>query len=228
MTHKCPLLLISVISVLVILLYGCSPIITATPDPSIAWADDFEDGDIEDWVEPTPGRYFFVHEGVLRAVLTTNIYRSGTLGFYRTGILGHESKVSEGTWSFDLFFSDDKDANYFLVLSCDEDYKFGFGVSTMSMDNTSVSIRALSHGIWSPGEVANLGRRLTGWHHFDVTRDALGNSRLYLNRELVVEHKDDLSISPHWFILDVKETGPAFDNLVVRNRVIDFQPIEME
>ena len=60
-------LVLSVLSLFLLLslFYGCSAYKTPTPDPSIVWADDFEDGDTEGWDEYSSGKYFFVNEGVL-------------------------------------------------------------------------------------------------------------------------------------------------------------------
>jgi hypothetical protein len=68
-----------------------------------------------------------------------------------------------------------------------------------------------------------LGKQLSGWNHFDVTRDELGNSNVYINGELILEYKDELNITPQWFYLDTGIIGPFFDNLVVRDQVIDIQ-----
>ena len=213
-------LVLSILSLFLLLSlsYGCSADMTPS-DPSIVWADDFEDGDTEGWDEYSSGKYFFVNEGVLFSVLTTSPYKRGDIG--------HESKVSVGTWSFDIFYPEEE-IKYDICLSCDQDFKFGFGFYTVTMKNTIVALRNVSHGIVSPGEAANLGRSLTGWNHFDVTRDNSGYSKLYLNGELILEHKDELAFSPHWFYLGIKETGPALDNLVVRKQVIDIQPTETE
>ena len=65
---------------------------------------------------------------------------------------------------------------------------------------------------------------LDGWNHYDVTRDELGNSNIFLNGELVLQYNDELSISPQSFYFGTNVIGPVFDNVVVRNQVIDIQP----
>jgi hypothetical protein len=183
---------------------------TPTPDTSIVWADDFEDGIIDDWEEDTPGTYF-VNQGVL------------TSGPKYPDPLIHESSVSVGTWSFDLNF--DSGSYYNLCLSCERDFKNGIGISVVTRDDTSISIGTLSDYTYlHPVAETDLGRRLTGWNHFDVTRDDAGHSKIFLNEELVLEYKDKLSISPQVFMFDVEELGLEFDNLVVRDQVIGIQP----
>jgi len=191
---------------------GCgsgSANVTPTPDPSIVWADDFEDGDYEGWEEDDPGWY--VKEGVL------------TSGPDSANPIIHESNVAAGTWSFDLNF--DNASYYSICLSCDQDFRNGFGINTVTMDNTLVALNTITDGTFrSPAAEADLGKKLTGWNHFDITRDASGNSKIYLDGELVLEYKDDVTISPQLFFLDVEDLGLAFDNLVVRDQVIAIQP----
>ena len=152
-----------------------------------------------------------------------------TLGTHNAdGIIYHESKVSAGTWSFDLFYPEDVTPDYEVVLSCDQEWDFGFSIYLMTMKNTMLSIRTYSHGIMKTGESAGLGQKLTGWNHFDITRDDSGHLKLYLNGELILDNKDELAFSPQFFGVVTFHTGPVFDNLVVRNQVIDIQPAETE
>jgi len=214
MTRKPLFLTIFAMVLLTFLIFGCGS--TPTPDPSIVWSDDFEDGDTDGWEEPFSDGEYSVHEGVL---ITTD----------NGDILMHESRVSSGTWSFDVFFPEE-DVSYFpefeICLSCDQDSKVGFGMFILGMDNSIVSVVTLNNSMLSRGDQFPIGRKLTGWNHFDITRDESGNSKIYLNGELILEYKDELTISPQWLIFDTPIIGPVFDNVVVRDQVIDSQPAE--
>ena len=65
MARKHLFLTILSIVLLTILLLGCGS--TPTPDPSIVWSDDFEDGDTEGWeeVEGEVRDEYSVDEGIL-------------------------------------------------------------------------------------------------------------------------------------------------------------------
>ena len=208
--------LIIVSLVLAVFLFSaCSPTaadMTPTPDTSIVWADDFEDGDIEDW-EIFGDVKVFVNEGVLTT--GPDIPR---------GVIIHESKVFVGTWSFDLFYPEDVNPDYEIVINCDQDCVNGLNVLSWTSDDTFFAFKTTSNSAESLGKQANLNRILTGWNHFDITRDDSGNAKLYLNGELILEHKDELTFSPQWFVIGTLATGPIFDNLVVRNQVIAIQP----
>jgi hypothetical protein len=184
---------------------------TLTPDISIVWSDDFNDGDADGWEGNHLGEHFFVVDGVLA---------TGPDG---SGDISHVSEVSSGTWSFDLFYSEGKETYYEFCLSCDQDYNFGFGFNSLTMGNTIISFLIVQDGRKSLVDAGNPVRKITGWNHFDITRDEFGNSNVYLNGELILEYKDEITISPHWFYFNVQETGPALDNLVVRDQVINLQ-----
>jgi len=197
---------------LVFLFSGCDPAIT--PDPSIVWSDDFEDGDIEGWDDLNPAGVISVVDGVL------------TIGPKRAGDMQHPSDVSTGTWSFDAFLTDDLAYTYQIAFTIDTGYWSGLGIDITKLQNTTISIITVEKGIKSILEPVDTGRMLTGWHHLDVTRDEDGNSKIFLDGDLILEYKDELSISPHWFYFATSIIGPAIDNIVIRNRVIDIQPPE--
>jgi hypothetical protein len=190
---------------------------TPTPDQSIVWADDFEDGDTAGWRQDS-GKVFFVTD----EVLTT-----GPTG----GDIYHESIVSNGTWSFDVYFPEEHEnyePSYQFCVTCDKDWKFGFGIGCRieGSKNTSVFIITLDNRTKYTKPSVSLGRKLVGWNHFDITRDELGNANVYLNGELILQHKDELNISPHKFYFNTGVIGPVFDNLLVRNQVIDIRAVE--
>ena len=214
MTRKHLVLSILLMALLMFLFSACSSFtadMTPTPDLSIVWVDDFEDGNTEGW-EVYGNVTDFVNEGVL------------TTGPNVQGVIYHESNVSVGTWSFDLFYPEDVNPDYEIGLMVDQDANFGLNVMSWTSDDTFFEFKSTSNGIESLGEKANLNRILTGWNHFDITRDDSGNSKLYLNGELIQEYKDELTFSPQWFIVGTLASGPIYDNLVVRNQVIAIQP----
>ena len=67
------------------------------------------------------------------------------------------------------------------------------------------------------------GERLTGWQHFDISRDENGNVKVYFNREFVYEFNEDFPHESEYFAIWFCCEGPALDNVVVRNQVIDIQ-----
>ncbi len=100
------------------------------------------------------------------------------------------------------------------------------GVSISGATNSMVFILILDNFSVSTVCVVPLGRKLTGWNHFDVTRDELGNSKIYLNEELILEYKDEITISSDLIYFESTTIGPALDNVVVRNQVLEIQPVE--
>ena len=184
-----------------------------TPDPalSIVWSDDFEDGDFADWVEGYTGT-IYVNEGVL------------TIGPDSAGVTAHRSEVVHGTWSFDVLISDQMLAQNHIVF-CDEDIVYGLGIEIKTKQNTVISFRKVESGIESNVEAFEAEGQITGWNHFDITRDEVGNSSVYMNGEPILEYTDELSITPYWFYFS-EPVGSALDNVVVRDQVIEIQAQE--
>jgi hypothetical protein len=186
------------------------------PDPSIVWSDNFEDEEMNGWYKNSPEMNFYIDNGIL------------IVGPDKGGEISHESHVSSGTWSFDLFFPDDtpyRYKDYRVCICCTQNFTLGIGFDTFSVvDYTQLTFVTIHDGIVSSGVYINLDRRLKNWEHFDVTRDELGNTKIYINGELILENKDELSISSNLFYFHSPAVGKSLDNVVVRNQVIDIQP----
>jgi hypothetical protein len=196
------------------LLVGCSSTpseLTPTPDTSIVWSEDFEDGDMEGWEIISPRDVFYVEEGVLMSGPQTG------------GDMQHESNVSTGTWSFDIYLPETMLGPDIigLFVAQDDINAFGFEFRNI-LDKTRITALIVENTQFNYVSQIRVPKA-QGWNHIDITRDEIGKSRVFLNQELVMEYEDDLTITPHSFHLGVNDVGPAFDNLVVRNQVIDIQ-----
>ena len=192
---------------LMILLFGCGA--TSTSDPSIVWSDDFEDGDTQGW-EHDPAMNISVNKGALATGLDIG------------GTTNHESRTSSGTWSFDLFFPEGKLTVYDICMSCDDAFVSGCGIRVRNGFKSQISGQVLDNRILQTNiNQVTLDNPLTGWNHFDYTRDDAGNSRIFINGEFILEYQDALTFSPRWFSIIASQAGPGLDNLVVRNQVLD-------
>ena len=212
------------ITLIIFLLVGCNSTpaeMSPTPDPSIVWSDDFEDGDTEGWEE----------EGEIGDEFTVV---DGQLSFYDYGYIAHPSSVSNGTWTADVFIPD-VDEGFIIInfmtkgIMGDEPSGWrNLGIVIEHQPSTTIKF-----GYWD-GSKANIiktetiseGERLTGWQHVDITRDEGGFVKAYINKELVLESSFDYPFEPNYFHYLSCCEGPALDNVVVRNQVIDIQPAE--
>jgi hypothetical protein len=130
-------LAILTIGLLVSLLIGCNSIPaspTPTSDLTIVWSDDFEDGDTEGWEEINQVGFISVEEDVLT-------FRP-ELG----GTIEHQSSVSTGTWSFDVFMTEDLGSGFQFILSICNGHKFGFGIQINNLPKTVISIITVEKG----------------------------------------------------------------------------------
>ena len=64
-----------------------------------------------------------------------------------------------------------------------------------------------------------------GWQHFDITRDQDGRTLVYLNGEQIHDYIDNsFSNSEYFYILTYEDS--AFDNIVVRDQVLDVSQLK--
>ena len=200
MAHKQILLVIMIVIISGLFLFGCS----TAPDSSIVFSEDFEDGDYEGWEVWWQRGLYAVDDGALSI-------KTG-------GDLSHESTVLTGTWSFDLFLDDNKGSTH----------EFRFTESTYNFQNLEIK-QDQSTQVWvntqvDPTELSSFWEaeeRLSGWHHFDITRDETGLIKVYLDGEFIVEHFDDRDFDAEKLVIMYCCDGPVLDNLVVRDQVIE-------
>jgi len=138
------------------------------------------------------------------------------------GELQHPSTVLYGTLSFDVFLVSFHGTTH--------EVRFTEGVVNYQLNevknspNTQISISTQKDPNGPNSSSANLGEQLTGWQHIDITKDESGLTKVYLNGEFVVEHFDDQSFDAESVVVYTCCEGSAFDNIVVRNQIIDIQP----
>jgi len=186
---------------------------TPYPTLSIVWSDDFDDGDFAGWEEyGTPG-FYYVNEGVL------------TVGPDGAGDIIHRSEVTHGACSFDVFISDKMEGHNRIGIMYDQEGIYGLGILIKTKQNTVINYFQTESGLESVAAEFEMEGQISGWNHFDITRDEEGHSIVYLNGEPILEHKDELSITPYWFYFS-GPIGSALDNVVVREIVIDINAPE--
>jgi hypothetical protein len=218
MTRK-RLFLTSMVMVLVSILFlGCDS--TLMSDPSIVWSDDFGDGDTEGWEEMdlVSGDEFSVNEGILSF---------GNVG----GDIRHPSTITTGTWSMDIYIPEkggETNEIFFMGAQLDSEGE-EWAIMTLSVQNQPYT-RLLLYA-W-PSELdpaldpvtIRAGERLSGWHHIDITRDDSGNVKIYFDGTKYLEQSVDFPYESNFFVYRFCCEGPAIDNVIVKNQVVDIEP----
>jgi hypothetical protein len=203
--------------VLAILFSGCGS--TPTPDPSIVWSDDFEDGDTEGWEQLVGENEHYISEGA--------VYFGKSGG----GIL-YRNTVKTGTWSFDVFITENQRPNefWFIVSELGNDQYASFSINIIQQPITKLEINHLVGDMETLIDTVTVREpeRLTGWHHVDITRDEGGHVKIFIDREFVCEFNEDFPYDSSGFFYYYCCEGPALDNVVVRDQVIDIQPLKDE
>jgi hypothetical protein len=206
---------------LLTLLVGCSSTpaeMTPTPDTSIVWSDDFEDGDTEGWIDcintPPPADSYSASDG--------------TLAFSQDGAcIRYPSTVTFGTWSADVLIPEKTGTtNDITFIASQGDTEMEWSTMWMTVEHLPNTVIALyTSGEPSLHGVVNIGEngKITGWHHVDITRDENGNIKIYFDGELQIDSVVDYPHESDYFGVFFYE-GSGIDNIVVRNQVIDIQP----
>lgn len=199
------LLLIFIILILQsFLLLGC----VATPDPSIVWSDDFDDKELEGWDTWFENGRFFIEDGVLTSTRAGDVY--------------HTSTVSYGTWRFDLYLDDNTGTTHEFRFT-EGTYNFQ-NLEIKQTQNTQVWITTQKDGSEPVSSYLDLGEKLSGWHHFDITKTESGLIKVYLDGEYLLEHFDERSFDAEGLVIMHCCSGPVLDNLEVRDQIIDIKP----
>lgn len=185
--------------------------LTIQPPPCRAatvWSDNFNDGILDGWTVDTGE--FSADDDTMR----------GNIGMSSRGY--HSSNVATGTWSFDVY------CGY-----------LGIGVQFISVEIGGPLIEYYSYDITISGRMeqiyffrhwnfvpTRLGNytppTILGWHHFDITRDAVGQFYVWINGTLAMQFIDTTYDSSNYFVIQA-ELDTAIDNIVISN-TIDIPP----
>jgi hypothetical protein len=184
----------------------------------IVWSDDFDDEDYDNWI---------IQKG-------TWITEAKYLTTSDKGGIYHPSTTTVGTWSFDVYItpvpSDDFSFLFMLeqpmqlpILGYTEFTAYFISIYAYQDGSSSIiKLRRMSGSVSATLEdlvVYEVGRDLSNkWIHIDITRDSEGRIKVYLNKALIIEHVDTLITSSNYFML-LGESGPAIDNIVVKDVV---------
>jgi hypothetical protein len=195
----------------------CISVLTATTTAATVWSEDF--ADMTEWTTtafvtwqsgPIVEGNFSVIDGKLTVM-------DDDVNYAR-----HDSAVTEGTWSFDMFVPD---------------IPHGYvGVSFMSngsrpleLDSRWIAVEATMEGLdrfnfwWQRGPDNWVGDicytptgSILGWHHIDITRTSGGTFNLFFNGSFeYTTLTNDVTQSTYLECYGVNATGAMFDNIVV-------------
>lgn len=214
-----------ILNLLVIFLFN-SPILCRA---NIVWQDNFDIAGLANWklfgwnrtdATPLPAN-FSDSDGILRVQGTG----------HQESAAEHPSIQAVGTWSFDLdvthtigehfhisFFSG-KFGNYSILPNFVDAIPYEYGIIPVS-------------AIWGPynsefvfymreqgnGSITPLERyspdEIIGWHHFDITRTALGEFNVFINGTLRSTFQDTKFNTSEVFRIS-SSAGPGLDNVLM-------------
>jgi len=211
------------------------------------WSDDFSDKDFNGWTitgynfEPffvdmmTPplpikGNYT-AEDGILLSL--------GPRVANHASVASHPSTTAYGTWSFDLYITDETEEHFYVYFITDDwgDYPVHINSYDIAIvlepgqawsqaleedaQGGFVLIKrngAAIEGGWQPLGSYSVYEDLSGVYQIDITRDYLGNFKVYIDGELGIEARDNEHKTSTWFRF-TGEPGPAIDNIVVKDSI---------
>jgi hypothetical protein len=203
------------------------------------WKQSFEGGGIVRFTEAFEPNFTIV-DGVLVEPYTTD--------FSNVSNAFHNSTVAHGTWSFDLFFPLDVGGYtlviMFIVSSSDGNYSAepgmtedeyltkmtGYGLFIQGIGDqypTYTDIRLIAYMACSGDEVGTSTKYshsscLTGYHHFDITRDLTGQFYVYHNLDYfspIISYQNTFTTSSEKFGICAAFGSTWFDNITVSDTV---------
>ncbi len=222
----------------VVIILTCILVLAMGPSPSVATEilfDDFNDGNYDGW---TPTEY---GGGSIWTASEFHLQLNQTI----IGAIAHESSVSTGTWSFDIYceypdegsgyYVETRAAVYFMVIdyppNSDATTKWsGYAIQTASAPSGEELIHTFSlrkrvvdsvQGIFR-GTILDsyLGDEFESrWYHIDVTRTSNGQITAFLNGTQILQAVDTDFDSSDYFAL-VAEGQQCFDNVRINDQIL--------
>jgi hypothetical protein len=207
----------------------CISVCTTTTNATVVWSDDFNDGNYDGW---TICNNTILENGGY-GLANSNwsaVDNCLQVNHEDYGIITHPSDVAYGKWSFDFRANESQvyEGQSALIefianneiLSTDNwndpvSYYIRYMVFAGPEEDKNFTLQLRK---WYDGVATTIDTYqtpvVTGWHHFDVTRNTTGWFSVYLNGSPVLEGEDtDITTSELfwlWF-----EKGQMIDNIVV-------------
>ncbi len=203
---------------------------------NVIWNESFDQSDLNDWTilgwnrtDATPfSGNLSVESGVLR-FQGIGSQESAT---------EHSSTQATGTWSFDLdvthtigehfhiSFFGGKFGDVTTVANFTDalPYEYGIMVVTAAIKETMWDSEFVFYKRNEGAAFINpLARyspdRVIGWHHFDITRNSLGEFNIFINGTHCKSFTDQTFTTTEVFRLS-SAAGPAIDNIVIQDEII--------
>jgi len=209
----------------------CISTCATTSNAGVIWEDDFNDGNYNGWTICNntileDGGYGLANSNWSAADYCLQVDHEDY------GIITHPSDVAYGKWSFDFranesqIYEGQSGLIEFIanneILSTDNwndpvSYYIRYMVFAGPEEDKNFTLELRK---WYDGVATTIDTYqtpvVTGWHHFDVTRNTTGWFSVYLNDSLVLEGEDTDITTCELFWLWF-EKGQMIDNIVIDN-----------
>lgn len=148
----------------------------------------------------------------------------------------HDSTVTTGTWSFDLFFPSEQTYGFVIMFMLSGDYSVtpgmtedehlskmtGYGLRFDTSRIKLISYMACPDDELDFSDEYPTDSPLSGSQHFNITRDTTGQFYVYHNQDYdnpIIEYQNTFASSSEKFGLCFWAGSPSLDNITVNNEV---------
>ncbi|MFW9810699.1 MAG: hypothetical protein ACFFE6_15090 [Candidatus Thorarchaeota archaeon] len=194
----------------------CISTCTTTTNAAVIWEDDFSDPNLPGWT-------LYGYENSSSPVMIDANFSAtdGTLKVLddKVNIARHNSNISVGTWSFDMYVPDGYDGAFYVQFLSNGTVSW---VGATNNSHVSTGFYRDRFMVWrevgTSGSVIRDGIMDTvpGWHHVDVSRNSSSYFEVSINGTLRASFDyTGITSSTYLQIYSSIATGCAIDNLVV-------------
>jgi hypothetical protein len=183
------------------------------------WADDFEDGNFDDW-DITGAN--FTSEGVVACAGGCSVVNGAmTIDGEEYTMASHDSTTAYGTWVFDLDIVNTGFGEFLVPFIGDENGLYGTisNVYLIQFYDDTGGLRFLQMKTGEEYQVLAEWNEGYGWKHFVITRDTSGYFCIYVNGTLKAEAVANGVTESQWFWIEAM-AGPSIDNIMVNDSVL--------
>jgi hypothetical protein len=203
----------------------CISACTSTANATVMWEDDFSDPNLPGWTLYGYTDYINATDWVKTEGNFSNT--DGTLKVLddEVNIARHNSDVTVGTWSFDMYIPNDDLASFYVDVMSNGTYGW-FGARNTSLYSVGYWNNKFIVWEWVYEHIEVFANivvdPLEGWHHFDIIRESGGHFEVYHNGTLRANFtNNDVTSSTYLQVYCENCSGAAIDNLVVSDDITD-------
>jgi hypothetical protein len=198
----------------------CISICTTTTNAAEGWSENFEDPNLPGWT-------LYGYENTSSQVMIDANFSAadGTLKVLddKVNIARHDSNISVGTWSFDMYVPDGYDGAFYVQFLSNGTVSWAGATNNSHVSAGFFRDQFIVWREWgTSGAIIESGimETVPGWHHIKVNRTSDSHFEVCINGTLRASfYYSSMTSSTYLQIYSSHGNGTAIDNLVVSEEI---------